>query len=412
MQATPLVEAEAMNASIQISMNSAIEEAYQKNVKANITLFTPVVTTITPPNLMVKIGENESEVTGTVADEAGRKLMLTKLGTLFPSIKFKDEITFNPIMAPTRLYATVLDPMADLAALEPSFILQSFGIVDGRLKFTGIVPESTAKDRLTGVILKRHSGKVSAEVEVDSSYLPSPDAGWYAKFDGIKITITGQLSSKQIKRELTTKIQATFPGWEVENEAEVIPSGLRRAAWEDEFEGLKLVAAPQQMTQLFWLHDTLTLEAKVPHDAAKAAMEARLHHTYGEDVKANIEVLPSPGLQGHPAVALIDTVIYFGATQRDFMAQELPKIQQVLEVLQANPTVKISIESHTDNKGSAQGNLNLSQLRADNVKKWLVRKGIDPERVQAKGNGFRKPVANLKSEDGRAACRRMEFHLR
>ena len=409
---TPLIEAEAMNASAQISLSSAIDEAYSKNVKTNISLFTPVVNTITPPSVWVKIGEDETEVTGTVVDENGRKLLLTKLGTLFPNLKFKDQITVVPGLAPTALYAAYLDPMLDIPNLETSFILQGFGLVEGRLSFTGLVPETAAKDRLTGIILKRHAGKVHAEVAVDPSYLPSPDAGWSAKLIAGKLEVTGQFSSKQLKGELTKDLQEAFPGWEVKNEAEVLPSGLRKGAWADLFTGLTVVAAPQQITQISWVHDTLTLDARVPDEAAREAMEKRIKLTFGSTVQTRLEVVDDPLLRDLPAVALIDCTIYFTSGQKDFVALELPKIQRVLDVLEQHPELKISIEAHTDNKGSANINLNTSQLRADTVKKWFLRRKIDPERIIAKGFGSRRPVASLKTDAGRDASRRLEFRVR
>ncbi len=409
---TPLIEAEALNLSSQITLNSAIEEAYHKNVKATISLFTPVVNTITPPSLWVKIGEDTSEVTGKVADENGRNLLLTKLSTLFPGMKFKDEIEIVPKLAPTQLYAAALDPMADIPNLEAGFILQGFGLVDGRLRFTGLVPETAAKDRLTGTILKRHAGKVGAEITVDPSYLPAPDAGWTAKFTDGKIVVEGQLSSRQLKSELTTNLEVTFPGLTIENLAEVLSSGLSRGAWTPLLAGLTVVAALPQIKQISWQHDTLTLSAQVLDERALQAMEKRLRHTYGGSVKGQFEVVDAPYLKNNPAVELIDCTIYFEAAQRDFIASELPKIQRVLDVLVAHPELKLSIEAHTDNKGSANVNLNVSQLRAETVRKWFLRRQIDPARITAKGYGQSRPLADFKTEGGRAASRRLEFRVR
>jgi outer membrane protein OmpA-like peptidoglycan-associated protein len=408
----PLIEAEALNVSAQISLNSAIEEAYQKNVKATITLFTPVVNTITPPSVWVKIGEDAWEVTGKVVDENGRKLLLTKLATIFPSMKFKEDITIVPKLAPTALYASALDPMVDIPNLEPSLILQSFGLVDGRLRFVGLVPETAAKDRLTGTILKRHSGKVGADITVDPSYLPAPDASWTAKFAAGKIVVEGQFSSRQLKSELTTNLEETFPGWTIENQAEVLPSGLRRGAWAPLLAGIAVVAAPPQITQLFWQHGSLGLSARVVDERAQAAMEKRLLHTYGNAIKGQFELVDEPALRNDAAVELVDCTIYFSAAQRDFIALELPKIQRVLDVLVAHPEINIVIEGHTDNKGSATVNLNLSQSRAESVRKWFLRRQIDPARITAKGYGQRRPVADFKTEAGRAASRRLEFRVR
>jgi outer membrane protein OmpA-like peptidoglycan-associated protein len=79
--------------------------------------------------------------------------------------------------------------------------------------------------------------------------------------------------------------------------------------------------------------------------------------------------------------------------------------------LQENPTVRIQIEGHTDNVGTAADNLKLSENRAKSVVSFIVSKGIDPKRLTAKGFGATKPVAENTSEENRAANRRTELKI-
>ena len=72
---------------------------------------------------------------------------------------------------------------------------------------------------------------------------------------------------------------------------------------------------------------------------------------------------------------------------------------------------KIELGGHTDNVGSAASNLKLSLDRANTVRAYLLTKGIDPDRVTAKGYGMTQPIADNKSEDGRALNRRTEVKI-
>jgi outer membrane protein OmpA-like peptidoglycan-associated protein len=73
---------------------------------------------------------------------------------------------------------------------------------------------------------------------------------------------------------------------------------------------------------------------------------------------------------------------------------------------------KVSIEGHTDNKGAKGANKQLSQKRAEAVRDWLVKKGnIARTRLDAKGWGQEKPIADNATEEGRALNRRVEFHI-
>lgn len=93
--------------------------------------------------------------------------------------------------------------------------------------------------------------------------------------------------------------------------------------------------------------------------------------------------------------------------------QITPKIMLVLneflDFLKTNPTVKISINGHTDNVGDAKTNLALSENRAKAVYDYLLIEDIDPSRLKFKGFGATKPIASNKTEEGKAKNRRTEF---
>jgi len=87
-------------------------------------------------------------------------------------------------------------------------------------------------------------------------------------------------------------------------------------------------------------------------------------------------------------------------------------LQAVLKVLNEHPEVKgLRIQGHTDNTGSAARNKELSKQRAQTVRDWLVKHGIDASRLTAEGFGPDKPLESNETEAGRHVNRRVEFHL-
>jgi len=84
-------------------------------------------------------------------------------------------------------------------------------------------------------------------------------------------------------------------------------------------------------------------------------------------------------------------------------------LDQVYESLVEWSEVKLEIQGHTDNLGNDKTNLRLSQLRADEVKMYFVRKGIDISRLRSVGYGEEFPVADNHSADGREMNRRVEL---
>jgi OOP family OmpA-OmpF porin len=86
-------------------------------------------------------------------------------------------------------------------------------------------------------------------------------------------------------------------------------------------------------------------------------------------------------------------------------------ITNVVNVLKDNPTLKIKIESHTDNGKYASSNMELAEKMAKVVKDMLVQQGIDASRVSTEAFGDTKPKDTNDSDIGRKNNRRIEFKV-
>jgi outer membrane protein OmpA-like peptidoglycan-associated protein len=87
------------------------------------------------------------------------------------------------------------------------------------------------------------------------------------------------------------------------------------------------------------------------------------------------------------------------------------QLTNIAAILKAYPQVRIRLGGYTDNTGDAAANLRLSEERADNVMAELVRLGIDPTRVSAKGYGDENPIADNSTEEGRQKNRRISLRV-
>ncbi len=85
----------------------------------------------------------------------------------------------------------------------------------------------------------------------------------------------------------------------------------------------------------------------------------------------------------------------------------MPILDNAIELLHAHPGVRIEIEGHTCNIGTADYNLGLSERRAESVKQYLIDQGIDENRIQAVGYGESQPVASNDTATGRTMNRRV-----
>ena len=84
-------------------------------------------------------------------------------------------------------------------------------------------------------------------------------------------------------------------------------------------------------------------------------------------------------------------------------------LNTIAKILNEYPQLKIQINGHTDNTGNANANRKVSLARAEVVRSYLMKQGIEPARLFAQGFGPDKPIASNKTEEGRTKNRRVEF---
>ena len=111
-------------------------------------------------------------------------------------------------------------------------------------------------------------------------------------------------------------------------------------------------------------------------------------------------------LAGDGRVAL---EVHFATDRAEILPASMPQIEQVVQLLDADPALALSIEGHTDDTGSAARNRDLSQARADSVVAAITAAGIAPGRLGASGLGDTRPVADNSTDQGRARNRRVEL---
>ena len=101
--------------------------------------------------------------------------------------------------------------------------------------------------------------------------------------------------------------------------------------------------------------------------------------------------------------------ILFETAKATLKPESMEEIQKVAEYMKKNPSVRFEVQGHTDNQGSDAVNDPLSQQRAEAVVKALEGLGVDGFNLRAVGKGSHEPVADNKTEAGRAKNRRVEF---
>jgi len=103
--------------------------------------------------------------------------------------------------------------------------------------------------------------------------------------------------------------------------------------------------------------------------------------------------------------------IFFDFNESTLRKESVPELERVVTFLMANPTVKIEVSGHTDNKGSYDYNKKLSEARAKSVVDYFISKGISKDRLTYRGASYDEPVDTNDTDEGRQKNRRVEFKI-
>lgn len=125
---------------------------------------------------------------------------------------------------------------------------------------------------------------------------------------------------------------------------------------------------------------------------------------YKEIKGSDLELAP---IQAGVTVAMSN--IFFEFASATLEKESFLELDRLAAVLNANRNMAIEVQGHTDNVGTAEANLKLSQARANSVRDYLLTKNVPLEKVSSVGLGESRPVASNQTTEGQAKNRRVEF---
>ncbi|TLV01233.1 OmpA family protein [Dyadobacter luticola] len=123
-------------------------------------------------------------------------------------------------------------------------------------------------------------------------------------------------------------------------------------------------------------------------------------------IRKNLYLQPiKPGQQ----IRLTNTM--FTQSSAEVVPSSYSELDRIALAMTTYPAMEILLEGHTDNQGEVQKNVQLSKDRVEQVKKYLLSKGIDAKRIQTKAWGPSRPIASNLTEQTRQRNRRVEFTI-
>jgi len=103
--------------------------------------------------------------------------------------------------------------------------------------------------------------------------------------------------------------------------------------------------------------------------------------------------------------------IYFAQGDYKIQPDSYGELSELLLLLERYPNMIVRLEGHTDRLGGRQANMTLSQNRVDEIKKYLISKGIEDKRIKTQAFGGNRPLSTENTEESRQLNRRVEVRI-
>jgi outer membrane protein OmpA-like peptidoglycan-associated protein len=145
-------------------------------------------------------------------------------------------------------------------------------------------------------------------------------------------------------------------------------------------------------------------QARVSADQTAAVAEQQ-----AKEAQVALAKLAAVKQEERGTVITLSGSVLFASNQATLLPEAISRLSQVSDALMTTKERNLVIEGYTDSRGTDSVNLDLSQRRADAVREFLVRRGYEPDRVQSRGLGKARPIADNGTAEGRANNRRVEI---
>ncbi len=331
------------------------------------------------------------------------------------------------------------EPIEEALRVETTKVLEEVGLSVDVIKFDG--RDATLGGEVASEEEKRRIEALVSEVwdvRVVNNQLAvkapaNPDTNSVTVVDrpivkGFKMTqgtdgallLRGQVHDESTRNKIVASVLDAFPALSIENEIQVVAG--EPEAWFAPLlrviTAISVVKNPE--IEIPENGGSIVLEGAVGAEVQKKAvledLNSALLETLQLDEKLRVEVE-----ERDPTLVALEkriqdlqttTRIQFKINTAHLADLSKVVLDQVADILKEAPSAQIEVEGHTDNLGKTQLNMELSQLRADAVRDYLISKGIQASRLTSVGYGPTRPVATNTTRQGRITNRRVVFSLK
>lgn len=234
----------------------------------------------------------------------------------------------------------------------------------------------------------------------------------YSAFAAEPITVSGVVPDEATKTAIIAKVKALYGDEREVIDRLTIGMVMTPPEWSSQVQrlissDLKAVTQGELRVQ----GNAVTLKGNVSGDSTRQAIQSNLSSGLNASYNFKNELKTVQSEQNLLDQTLANRIVEFESGSSRLTATGLNLLNEMAAALNKLGQAKVVIIGHTDGQGNRQSNIVLSKERADEVKAYLVQKGIAADSLSTEGMGPDQPVAPNNTDEGRRRNRRIQFKL-
>lgn len=345
-------------------------------------------------SIVITVEDGRVALTGAAPSGEVPATLAATLGEVFPGADLAEDVTVSADVANPGWLGELAGVVRALDGMESGTV----SISDAGVVVDGFAADTVAIESIDASL------RTASALTVEVALVPIGVPRIVVVAGGDAVALEGTLARQADVDALVEAAEAHF----VVVDSRLEAGGVRRSAWVEALPGVFAATTGWTQWRLEIDADRAAFGGRAPSSAALARIRDG-HLAQLGTATSTFEAEVAPDALATELTELLAGSAPFVSGSAELSGDAEALLEEVIALLTANPSTRLTVEGHTDDQGSAAGNVALSEARAQAVVDFVVAGGVDAARLRAVGYGEERPIADNGTAEGRAQNRRIAF---